>query len=125
MNPTYQINQAAESQPDADDSIVPISSARRTFPFTYKVRPARWKMGMVNVDKQGDKIAFISTFTEKLCGERVRLADWCSMARRKQQRYNLKESGKSLIVWPFVVQQQVLILPFYSMPEQRRQPLLI
>ena len=55
MNLTYHINQVAESQPDADDSTVPISIARRAFFRISKRQPASWKLGMRTVNKQGDQ----------------------------------------------------------------------
>ena len=55
MNPTYQINQVADSQPDADDSIVPISTLHRTLPPPFWLRAASWKLGTTTVNKQGDQ----------------------------------------------------------------------
>jgi len=55
MNPMCQINQVADSQPDADDSIVPISTLRRTPPPPFLPHAASWKLGTTTVDKQGDQ----------------------------------------------------------------------
>lgn len=54
MNPTYQVNQVGEAQPDADDSTVPISSLRRTSSQLFSSRSASRKMGTLTVRKQGD-----------------------------------------------------------------------
>src|SRR5262245_38283780 len=58
MNPTYQVNQVVESQPDADDSTVPISNLRHPFLRAYSTQNASWKLGMLTVDKQSDKSRF-------------------------------------------------------------------
>jgi len=78
MNQMCQINQVAESQPDADDSIVPISTLRNTPRLPCAPQTASWKLGMTTVDKQGDQ----SRLYTNLCRETLWRASQAVLSRQ-------------------------------------------